>query len=47
MTTDTTVMEYDENSTSFENKLREEYEEAVSNGFSGTYEEYIAIRDYT
>lgn len=43
---DTSVMKHDED-TSFEEKLQQEYEEAVKEGFKGTKEEYLSIRDYT
>ena len=42
-----TVMKYDNTELSFENRMREEYEEAKKDGFEGTYEEYIELRDYT
>lgn len=41
-----TVMQHDENKTE-QQKQQEEYEQAVSLGFSGTKEEYLTYRDYT
>ena len=32
---------------SYQEKLNKEYEEAKLKGFLGTFEEYLAIRDYT
>lgn len=43
---DTSVMKHDED-TSFEEKLQQEYDKAVEEGFEGTKEEYLSIRDYT
>ena len=37
-----TVMQVNEDST-----FQAEYQEAVENGFKGTYEEYLQYRDYT
>ena len=31
----------------YQEKLNEEYEEAKLKGFLGTFEEYLAVRDYT
>lgn len=44
---DKTLMEYDSSSTSYEDEIEEEYEEAKINGFSGTIDEYKMLRDYT
>lgn len=40
------VMKHEENIT-FQEKLQQEYEKAVEEGFQGTKEEYLSIRDYT
>ena len=45
MATDTSVMQHEEDS-SFEDKITSEYLNAVANGFQGTKEEYLALRDY-
>ena len=34
-------------SISFENKTDQEYEQAVKDGFKGTKEEYLTLKDYT
>ena len=47
MAKDTTVMEHIEDSSSFEERLNQEYQEAVSKGFNGTKEEYFEARNYT
>ena len=44
---DQSLMQYDDTEISFENKMRKEYEEAKRDGFEGTYEEYVQLRDYT
>ena len=43
----TTAMGKDENQTSFNNKMNQEYQEAVTNGFKGTIEQYLQLRDFT
>lgn len=42
-----TVMESKEDDLSFEERLQQEYEEAVQNGFQGTKDEYFQLRDFT
>ena len=41
------VMEVNDQATSFDDELDQEYNEAVENGFQGTKQEYLAVRDYT
>lgn len=41
------IMKEDETNSSYQEKLEKEYNEAVSNGFTGTIEEYKALRDFT
>lgn len=36
-----------ETSVSFSTQLQEEYNEAVTNGFVGTIDDYCKVRDYT
>ena len=36
-----------EENTSYQEKLNNEYEEAKLKGFLGTFEDYLAVRDYT
>lgn len=42
----TTVMGVKENGVSFEKELELEYKQAVAEGFKGTQEEYLAVRNY-
>ena len=41
------VMDYNPNQVSFTSSLQQEYNEAKEKGFNGTYEEFLAVRDYT
>ena len=41
------VMKENTNDSSYEEKLQEEYENAVAEGFKGTKEEYLILKDYT
>ena len=41
-----TVMEHNQEQTVTE-KRQQEYQEAIANGFQGTYQEYLQYRDYT
>ena len=41
------VMKHQESSNTFQEKLEQEYQEAISEGFKGTKEEYLQLRDYT
>ena len=44
---DESVMKNNENSSSFNDQLTKEYNQAVAKGFKGTKEEYLRARDYT
>ena len=41
------VMKENNKDSSYEEKIQEEYEAAVAEGFKGTKEEYLALKDYT
>ena len=41
------MKENKDNATTFDEKITEQYNEAVKKGFTGTKAEYIAVRDYT
>lgn len=41
------IMDFNEQNTNHYEKLVEEYEQAVKNGFEGTITEYLTYRDYT
>ncbi len=43
----TSIMQVDNQSLSFELTQDAEYQEAKKNGFEGSFEEYIQYRDYT
>lgn len=47
MSTATTVMQFDSTETSFDSSLNDQYLLAKENGFEGTYQEYLEIRDYS
>ena len=44
---DQSIMKHDEQDINFQEKLIEQYQQAVKNGFEGTVNEYLAYRDYT
>lgn len=46
MDNESIMKEDSDNSTTFDEKMTKEYEEAVQKGFAGTRAEYIALRDY-
>lgn len=41
------VMKENDNNNSYDDKIQEEYEKAVAEGFKGTKEEYLSLKDYT
>ena len=43
----TTVMQFDEDSSSFVFKINKEYQDSKTLGYEGSFEDFLAIRDYT